>query len=90
MRIQVSEARGKEMVVYFVLTFHLSSPVSSRTVTRHCVGIPGCLRNETVISGMGELHLEVYCERMRREFKAPATHFVTSLNISKFALHMGE
>ena len=28
---------------------------------------------ETIISGMGELHLEVYIERMRREYKAEVT-----------------
>jgi elongation factor G len=29
--------------------------------------------NETIISGMGELHLEVYIERMRREYSAVVT-----------------
>ncbi|MFH0725354.1 MAG: elongation factor G [Pseudomonadota bacterium] len=29
--------------------------------------------NETVIQGMGELHLEVYVERMRREYKVEVT-----------------
>jgi elongation factor G len=28
---------------------------------------------DTIISGMGELHLEVYIERMRREYKAEVT-----------------
>ncbi|NLV83539.1 MAG: elongation factor G [Spirochaetales bacterium] len=29
--------------------------------------------NQTIIQGMGELHLEVYVERMRREYKAEVT-----------------
>ncbi len=28
---------------------------------------------QTIIAGMGELHLDVYCERMRREYKADIT-----------------
>ncbi len=29
--------------------------------------------NQTIIQGMGELHLEVYIERMKREYKAEVT-----------------
>ncbi len=35
---------------------------------------------QTVIAGMGELHLEVYIERMRREFKANVTVGVPSVS----------
>jgi predicted membrane GTPase involved in stress response len=31
---------------------------------------------EIIISGMGELHLEIYVERMRREYKVSVTHAV--------------
>ena len=35
--------------------------------------------NETIISGMGELHLDVYVERMKREYKAEVTTGATQV-----------
>ncbi|MCH7870659.1 MAG: elongation factor G [Planctomycetes bacterium] len=36
--------------------------------------------NETVISGMGELHLEIYVERIRREYKVEVTTGAPKVN----------
>eukprot|EP00435_Cladocopium_sp_Y103_P018245 s2705_g4.t1 len=46
--------------------------------------------SETIISGMGELHLEVYCERMRREFKVQILRPSTSTSFALAALPRDE
>ena len=46
--------------------------------------------NETIISGMGELHLEVYVERMRREYKAGVTTGVPRVAYRETITQMAE
>jgi elongation factor G len=36
--------------------------------------------NQTVISGMGELHLEIIVDRLRREFKVEVTRVQPQVN----------
>ncbi|MCK4389825.1 MAG: elongation factor G [Desulfobacterales bacterium] len=45
---------------------------------------------ETIISGMGELHLEVYLERMRREYKAEVTTGMPRVAYRETITRMGE
>lgn len=44
----------------------------------------GCFLAQTIISGMGELHLEVYVERIKREYKVPFLVFVENNTIRIF------
>jgi len=46
--------------------------------------------NETIISGMGELHLDVYVERMRREYKAGVTTGVPRVAYRETITQMAE
>ena len=44
----------------------------SRKKTRHSASIPTKIPGQTIIAGMGELHLEIIRDRMFREFKVDA------------------
>ncbi|PIE59889.1 MAG: elongation factor G [Desulfobulbus propionicus] len=46
--------------------------------------------NETIISGMGELHLEVYIERMRREYNAEVEIGAPQVAYRETILHRAE
>merc|ERR1719393_702453 len=45
---------------------------------------------ETIISGMGELHLEIYVERMKREYKCECTTGAPKVAIRETASRMAK